>query len=73
MNDIGLESLDHTANLEPFAQIVSVLAGEFFIAADVDGIPLNPVRQASRQAVHMVGDSPRPTITYIQNSQTSNQ
>ena len=65
MNDIGLEGLDHAANLEPFAQIVSVLAGEFFIAPDIDCIPLNPVRQASRQAVHMVGDSPRPPISYI--------
>ena len=72
MHDIGFEGLDHPPNLKPLAQIMSVLAGELFIAPDIDDIPLNPVRQTSRQTVHMVGDSPRPPITDIKNSQNSN-
>lgn len=72
VDDVGLERLHHAANLEPLAQVVSALAGEFLIAADIDGIPLNPVRQTPGQAIHMVGDSSRPPISYIQNSQTFN-
>ena len=68
VDDVGLERLHHAANLEPLAHVVSALAGEFLIAADIDGIPFDPVRQTPGQAIHMVGDSPRPPVTDIENS-----
>ena len=70
VDDVGLERLHYAANLEPLAQVVSALAGEFLIAADIDGIPFDPVRQTPGQAIHMVGDSSRPPISYIKNFQT---